>query len=325
MKHVDKQNSSKEMITFKLNQAESNLNEILETLDQLRIPSSPDKIRDYLERKAKEKATVEATKKYEEGEFTETERETYIKKYGKTMSKRTIQKWLSLFRQYGYVAYSYNGYYLLSKGKREIQFRNFSRSYGTMALNSLFDLLFPTLSNDEVNLQKLINIFGVYVVYCLIEAARLITANKNNDEEHWKSSYFDPQADFDRSGRFKDRHFINSWILYVFSPTNMLNLFLATMTNLSHNEKQMDDEETMLNYFNFLEQTGMNTFKKSINDANLNTKGSTFPPSTLDLIFGHVASSSYGNQYEAADYWKQKQFLYPFLIQSGEDIILYEV
>ena len=325
MTNVDEPNPWKEMIIFKQIQAESNSHEILEALDELKIPSSPAQIRDYMETKAKENATREANEKYESGEITRTDRDRYIKKFGKTMSLRTIQRWLARYTACGYVAYSYNGYYLLSKGKREIQFRKFSRSYGTMALNSLFDLLFPTLSNDEVNLQKLINIFGVYVVYCLMEAARLVTANKNNDEEHWKSSYFDPQADFDRSGRFRERNLIKSWIMHTFNPMNMLNLFLATIVNSSDSEKQMDHEETMLNYINFLEQTGMNTFKKSIKGVNLNTKGSTFPPSTLDLIFKHVESSSYRNQYEPADYWKQKQFLYPFLIQSGEDTILYEV
>jgi hypothetical protein len=116
-----------------------------------------------MERKAKEKATKEANEKYELGEIVKSERDRYIKKYRKTMTLNTIQKWLSKYTAYGYVAYTYNGYYLLAKGKRETQFRNFSKSYGTMALNSLFDLQFPTLTNDEVSLQKLINIFGCFV------------------------------------------------------------------------------------------------------------------------------------------------------------------
>jgi hypothetical protein len=110
----------------------------------------------------------------------------------------------------------------------------------------------------------------------------------------------------------------------VLNPMNMLNLFLATIMNSSDNESHINDEEIVENYINYLEETGMSTFKKSINVADLNTKGSTFPPSTLDLIFKHAVHSSYPNQYEPAEYWKLKQALYPVLIQSGEDTILYE-
>ena len=134
MTNVDKHNSWKEMITFKQNQAESNVQEILWALDELKIPSTPTQIRDHMEREAKERATKEANEKYESGEITKPDRDRYIKKFGKTMTLRTIQRWLSKYTSYGYVAYSYNGYYLLAKGKREIQFRNFSKLYGTMAI-----------------------------------------------------------------------------------------------------------------------------------------------------------------------------------------------
>ena len=39
------------MTAFKQNQAESNLEDILETLDELKIPSSPAKIRDHMEKR----------------------------------------------------------------------------------------------------------------------------------------------------------------------------------------------------------------------------------------------------------------------------------
>jgi hypothetical protein len=72
MTNVVKQNSWKEMITFKQNQAESNLDEILVTLDELKIPSSPAQIRDHMDRKANEK--------YESGEITRIDRDRHIKK-----------------------------------------------------------------------------------------------------------------------------------------------------------------------------------------------------------------------------------------------------
>jgi hypothetical protein len=80
------------------------------------------------------------------------------------MVLRTIQRWLAKYTAHGYVVYTNNGYYLLAKVKREIQSRSFAKGYGIMALNSLLDLHFPTLNTIEENLQKLIDIFGIYVV-----------------------------------------------------------------------------------------------------------------------------------------------------------------
>ncbi len=48
MKNVSKHSYWKEMTAFKQNQAEANLEDILEILDELKIPSSPLKIREHL-------------------------------------------------------------------------------------------------------------------------------------------------------------------------------------------------------------------------------------------------------------------------------------
>jgi hypothetical protein len=84
MTNVVKQNSWKEMITFKQNQAESNLDEILGTLDELKIPSSPAQIRDHMDRKANEK--------YESGEITRIDRDRYIKKIWKNYGAKDYPK-----------------------------------------------------------------------------------------------------------------------------------------------------------------------------------------------------------------------------------------
>ena len=145
---------------------------------------------------------------------------------------------LFIVRKFGYVGYINNGYYLIAKGKREIQFRNFAKGYGIMALNSLLEHHFPTINTIEENLQKLIEIFGIYVVYCLIEATRLITAEKNDREDHWKSSYFGNETNFDRQEKFSERKLVNSWIMHIFNPINILNLFLVSISNSSGDDKK---------------------------------------------------------------------------------------
>ena len=54
------------------------------------------------------------------------------------------------------------------------KFRNFASSYGNMALNNIMNCHFPTVNSLEENLDRLVEIFGLYIVYCLIEASRLI-------------------------------------------------------------------------------------------------------------------------------------------------------
>lgn len=254
-----------------------------------------------------------------------------ILKNSENLWRRTIQRWLSKHTAYGYVAYTYNGYYLLAKGKREIQFRNFAKGYGTMTLNSLADIHFPTLNTDESNLQKLIEIFGLYIVYCLIEAARLVTTNRKDKEDHWRSSYFDNETNFDIGGKFKDRQFVNSWILYILNPINMLNLFLTAILNSPVNsEKDNNDNETILRYSKYLEENDMNTFafKTASKLADPNVNGRNFPPTVLDLLFKRVISSSYENQNEPTwmEFWKEKQRQYPILMRCVfDDYILYEL
>jgi hypothetical protein len=171
--------------------------------------------------------------------------------------------------------------------------------------------------------------FGVYVVYCLIEATRLITADKNNNEEHWKSSYFDPQTDFNRDGRFRERDLVNSWIMHIFNPINMLNLFLAAISNSPEiSEKNSDEENVISNYFKYLEENGMNTFKTTLKAADPNLRDADFPPTTLDLVYKRVESSGHENHSEPGwkEYWKQKQALYPLLMRSvADDSILYDL
>jgi predicted transcriptional regulator len=112
------------------------------------------------------------------------------------MDLRTIQRWLVKLVERGLVENKYNKYSLSEPGKRHLQFREFVRSYGLIALNNVMNFYFPTLYTVDQNLKKLVEIFGTYVVYCLIEAARLIISNKTNNEEHWRSSYFWTASNF---------------------------------------------------------------------------------------------------------------------------------
>jgi hypothetical protein len=173
-----------------------------------------------------------------------------------------------------------------------------------MALNSLLDLHFPTLNTIEENLQKLIDIFGIYVIYCLIETTRLITAERNDHEDHWKSSYFGNETNFDRQGKFSERNLVNSWIMHIFNPINILNLFLASISNSSGDDKKdMDENEAILKYNKYLNTNQMNsfrhnTFRQTSKESDLDVGDIDFPSITLDLFYKRI-SSNHRNQDEA--------------------------
>lgn len=131
---------------------------------------------------------------------------------------------------YGSVQKSINRYSITNTGKRELMFKQFAQGYGNMSLNGLMDLSFPTINTLDKNLHKLVEIFGVYVVYALIEATQLIVANKSGQEKHWHSSYFGGASNFN-DGKFREGKLVTSWIKNVFDPWHMLNIFLTAVSN----------------------------------------------------------------------------------------------
>lgn len=73
------------------------------------------------------------------------------------------------------------------------------------------DIHYPTIYTSNKNLDELIKIFGLYVIYCFIEAAQPAT------NEHMKR---------------RDKEKLSSiWIQNVFSPIDMYDYFLTAIKN----------------------------------------------------------------------------------------------
>ena len=201
------------------------------------------------------------------------------------------------------------------------------------------DCHFPTINTLEKNVPKLVEIFGTYVVYCLIEAARLITDNKNNQEEHWHSSYFGDRSNF-RDGKFREGKLVSTWIKDIFNPWHMLNLFLTAVSNPADNKRantknRSKNEEILLrDYFKEYEKDNLSRISGISVDSILNTKQnkkeSKIPHTTLDLLFMRAATTSTGvnNNKESLDILMQNKGWYHFLkikSQYNEDNLLYEL
>ena len=138
-------------------------------------------------------------------------------------------------------------------------------------------------------------IFGVYVVYALIEATRLIVTNKSGQEEHWHSSYFGDASNF-KDGKFREGKLVNSWIKDVFNPWHMLNIFLTAVSN-SDDRKGADNntkKEKILIQQRIKQYQNENPHQIIVNvDSIRDThERSKITPSTLDLMFRRISEMS---------------------------------
>ncbi|MDQ6667583.1 MAG: hypothetical protein M3Y53_05065, partial [Thermoproteota archaeon] len=217
----------------------------------------------------------------------------------------------------------------------ELRFREFAQAYGIISLNALMDCNFPTINTLEKNLSKLVEAFGIYIVYALIEATRLIVATKNGQEENWRSSYFGDASNF-RDGKFKEGKFVNSWIKDIFNPWYMLNMFLTAISNSADDRKPVREnakrEEILIRerfkeYENYSSSVGVSV-DAFLRPKRNSKKQNKMPPSTLDLKLRRVSSLQ-----DASDIKKSlellaqnKRYYHYFKIRSNYDDnnLLYE-
>ena len=93
-------------------------------------------------------------------------------------------------------------------------------------------------------------IFGIYVVYALMEATRHIVTSKSSSEEHCHSDYFEDASNF-KDGKFREGQLVNSWIKDLFNPSHMLNIFLTAVLNSDErksSENNTKKEKTLIEH-----------------------------------------------------------------------------
>lgn len=316
------------MVEYKQRQSENNLQIILDCLNRFDSPVSTADIFQHFSKVSLDIAKREAQEEYEKGEIGLADIDKYIRKNTKRISLRTVQRVLKTGITYGSVQKTGNKYSMTKIGKRELMFKQFVQGYGNMSLNGLMDLSFPTMNTLDKNLDKLVRIFGVYVVYALIEVTRLIMDNKNSQEEHWNSSYFGDASNF-KDGKFTEAKLINTWIKDVFDPWHMLNIFLTAISNSDEQKRSEDNtkkektliEQRIRQYQNLPQIVNVDSIRNT-------HKRSKITPSTLDLMFRRI-SEMLGNSDSKTSKdidIISKQFHY-IKIRShyGDDALLYEL
>jgi len=294
-------------------------------MDKLDKPVSSRGIEQYLEQEAISRATEEFQRKYSDGKIDGQKKNSYIKEHGEGISLRTIQRGLKTLSKKGFVDKQHNKYILSITGKREAQFREYSQAYGIISLNQIMDFMFPTNNTFDKNLAELVKIFGVYVVYGLIEATRLIVANKKGQEQHWHSQFFDDPSNF-RDKKFRESRLVNAWIKDIFNPWYMLNMFLTAISS-SLSEGSVPPYKTK-ELEMLMKQRIKEDFVFRINAVPdmLNSNEDTKPPlSTFDLIMKRV--SDLDNNKQSSKQMKRNKYLHKYNIRSmwsKDSNLLYE-
>jgi hypothetical protein len=157
-------------------------------------------------------------------EYYMDEHKDVIKNTGKSLGLRQIQRILEKLERdtiVGKMPYSHK-YFILDKNKESVRY--FADIFGVAILNSIMTLHFPTIYTMKHNLKKLVEIFGLYVVYCFLEAARPI-------EKKAKSS--STKNDMSK----KNDMLSYSVVKNIFDPHNMYLYFLSAIKN------QVEDPE----------------------------------------------------------------------------------
>lgn len=282
------------MVDYKQGESKDNLEIVFDCINEFGNPVSAREILQRLDKIFLDTAKRDAQEKYERGEIVHSYIDKHIRKNKKRISLRTVQRALKTLVTYGSVQKSADRYSITDTGRRELRFRQFTQSYGTMSLNGLMDLNFPTLNTLDKNLDKLMKIFGIYVVYALMEATRHIVTNKSSSEEHWHSDYFEDASNF-KDGKFREGQLVNSWIKDLFNPWHMLNIFLTAVLNSDErksSENNTKKEKTLIEHR--IKQYQNENFPQIVDvDSIHNTPaGDKITPSTLDLMFQRISEVS---------------------------------
>ena len=181
--------------------------------DALKILESVqvEQIYDYLRKENEKKAQA----LYESGKITKAEKKEFIKE--KTLSKRTIHRHLDFLAKEGLVGHSGYKYYIVDRVKRNIEY--WSHEFGASILDALMRSYFPHVLKFEENIEQLINIFGIYAIYCLAKATDPPTNDDDGDDHSNRDSL------------------VVSWLNDSLNSQRMLDYFVAVMSSLPTDNK----------------------------------------------------------------------------------------
>jgi len=223
------------LLTYKRQQQEENRTAVIDALLMLGTASTRE-IQDYLIRELwlrdnnKIKKRAQQRTLLNKARIPESE---YLKLVSRTIDVRTIQRRLRELKKEGVVGIDEkDGLYRLTEYART-NLKLFGTRFGSIALAEIMDLHYPGLNPLEFNVEELIKIFGVYILYCLTEGARPVAHTGVHDNVNRRGRYSLNKPIVDILAR--DRLALN-WIKDVISSRHMFDYFLAALKYYEDNK-----------------------------------------------------------------------------------------
>jgi hypothetical protein len=198
------------LLKHKNDQAKENRDAIFNAIRELG-EASINEIVDYLHPKVKEANAKLKEDIYVMYHHSQKERK---KNSNRKIHKRTVQRWVRQLIREGLVEDKNKRYSISEKGQ---DIKYWADNFGGVLLSRLMRHHFPTVYTFKLNLQKLIQIFGTYIVYAFVEAARPIEDSKNANNSSTSMSLVE-----------RDK-LAESWVRNVFDTWNMYGFFLAAI------------------------------------------------------------------------------------------------
>jgi hypothetical protein len=165
-----------------------------------------------------------AEEEFEKGDIDEKEKEKIFKK--NTIARETIQRNLKEMVDEGSVIKENGKYFLSDLALSDLRYfsPDSGRQFGSLLLNELLKLHYPTIDDFKTNIQKLVEILGFYLLYTLVEACRPIKIQ--NDDKYFENKTKDVLTE--------------KWFEQAINHQTLLDAFISTVTN-QYNDEQREE------------------------------------------------------------------------------------
>jgi hypothetical protein len=210
--------SAKAMLNFNKERSEKNKEHVFFVVSVLGS-ALPYEITKYIQEEALKAAS---TKFFVKGDKKEIE--NYVKK--NSIHIRTVRRKLKELVNEGRLVKKGDGKYAVSDlALSDLRFFTGKSAtvFGQAVLSRMLSIHYPTVTKMKDNLKNLVEIFGLYVLYCLLEATRPIPDTKQKPQDYF-------------SKMFKDKLTVK-WLEKVVDTKYMLDAYLSALTN------QLSDKE----------------------------------------------------------------------------------
>jgi hypothetical protein len=263
--HGDMDSINEELLRYSMDRSYYNRGQVVNAIRHLGGTATSYAIKDYLRKKVdwlNEMTIKEAQSKFENGEMNNLQKEKYIKNHiQKPLSVRQIQRILPQLKDEGVIDKKSDSheYFVVTEKYYKEGIKHSASAFGGTVLDTIMQVHWPTLFTFEENLQKLIELFGLYVVYCFVEAARPIIIHQNQNQN---------------SSSKQNDMIVYHWLKNVFNPNTMFLYFLSVIKN------QPEDKEV---------EKYMSSLKSDINGQTVwtdyNGKKIKAPPNNSELSY----------------------------------------